>query len=45
LAKKSPERAWLAEVASVVLVQACQDTRRAYRNWFDFRKGAPLELI
>jgi putative transposase len=35
LAKKSPERAWLAEVASVVLVQACQAARRAYTNWFD----------
>jgi putative transposase len=39
LAKKTPERAWLAEVASVVLVQACQDARRAYRNWFDSRSG------
>jgi putative transposase len=34
LAKQTPERAWLAEVASVALVQACQDARRAYRNWF-----------
>jgi transposase len=25
LAKRRPERAWLAEVASVALVQACQD--------------------
>ena len=24
-AKRTPERAWLAEVASVVVVQACQD--------------------
>jgi putative transposase len=39
LAKSTPERAWLAEVASVVLVQACQDARRAYRNWFDSRAG------
>jgi putative transposase len=39
LAKTRPERAWLAEVASVVLVQACQDTRRAYRNWFDSCSG------
>jgi putative transposase len=39
LAKKSPERAWLAEVASVVLVQACQDARCAYRNWFDSWSG------
>ena len=39
LAKTRPERAWLAEVASVVLVQACQDARRAYRNWFDSRSG------
>jgi putative transposase len=40
LAKRSPERAWLAEVASVALVQACQDARRAYRNWFDSLSGA-----
>jgi putative transposase len=39
LAKRSPERAWLGEVASVALVQACQDARRAYRNWFDSRSG------
>ena len=39
LAKTRPERAWLAEVASVVLVQACQDARRAYRNWFDSWSG------
>ncbi|MGN5237590.1 MULTISPECIES: RNA-guided endonuclease TnpB family protein [unclassified Rhodococcus (in: high G+C Gram-positive bacteria)] len=38
-AKKTPQRAWLAEVASVVLVQACQDARRAYRNWFDSLSG------
>jgi putative transposase len=40
-AKRTPERAWLAEVASVALVQACQDARRAYRNWFDSRSGRP----
>jgi putative transposase len=39
LAKLTPERAWLAEVASVALVQACQDARRAYKNWFDSMKG------
>lgn len=39
LAKHTPERAWLAEVASVALVQACQDARRAYRNWLDSRSG------
>jgi transposase len=39
LAKLTPERAWLAEVASVALVQACQDARRAYRNWFDSLLG------
>jgi putative transposase len=39
LAKLTPERAWLAEVASVALVQACQDARRAYRNWFDSLSG------
>jgi putative transposase len=39
LAKRTPERAWLGEVASVALVQACQDARRAYRNWFDSLAG------
>jgi putative transposase len=39
LAKHTPERAWLSEVGSVVLVQACQDARRAYRNWFDSMSG------
>ena len=39
LAKQSPERTWLGEVASVALVQACQDARRAYRNWFDSLAG------
>jgi putative transposase len=46
LAKQAPERAWLGEVASVALVQACQDARRAYRNWFGSlagkRKGRKL---
>jgi len=39
LAKSTPERAWLAEVASVVLVQACQDARRAHHNWLDSLSG------
>jgi len=39
LAKCTPERVWLGEVASVALVQACQDARRAYRNWFDSLKS------
>jgi putative transposase len=39
LAKATPERAWLAEVASVALVQACRDARRAYQNWFDSLQG------
>jgi putative transposase len=39
LAKATPERAWLAGVASVALVQACQDARRAYMNWFDSLTG------
>lgn len=38
-AKRTQERAWLAEVSSVVLVQACQDARMAYRNWFDSISG------
>jgi putative transposase len=39
LAKLTPERSWLGEVASVALVQACQDARRAYRNWFGSLSG------
>ena len=39
LAKLTPGRVWLGEVASVPLVQACQDARRAYRNWFDSLSG------
>ena len=39
LAKLTPEREWLAEVSSVALVQACNDARRAYRNWFDSLAG------
>lgn len=38
-AKQTPEREWLNEVASVALVQAGQDARRAYRNWFDSLSG------
>lgn len=45
-AKLTPERSWLSEVSSVVLVQACQDARIAYRNWFNSlagkRKGAKV---
>ncbi len=40
LARTTPQRRWLGEVASVVLVQACQDARRGYRNWFDSLSGA-----
>ena len=39
LAKLTPEREWLGEVASVALVQACRDARSAYKNWFDSLKG------
>jgi putative transposase len=46
LAKITPEREWLAEAPSVALVQACNDARRAYRNWFASlsgrRKGGKL---
>jgi putative transposase len=38
-AKQTEERVWLSEVASVALVQSCQDARRAYRNWFDSLSG------
>ncbi|TFE28767.1 transposase [Frankia sp. B2] len=46
-AKKSPERAWLAEVSAVVLQQSLRDLDTAYRNFFDGlagkrpRMGAP----
>ncbi len=40
LAKLTPERSWLGEVASVALVQACNDARRAYRNWFGSLSGS-----
>ena len=39
LAKATPERAWLGDVASVALIQACRDARRAYKNWFDSLAG------
>jgi putative transposase len=39
LARHTGERAWLAQAPSVVLVQACNDARRAYRNWFDSLSG------
>jgi putative transposase len=39
LAKRTPGRAWLSDVASVVLVRACRDARRAYRNWYGSMSG------
>lgn len=39
LAKHTPDRQWLAEVSSVALVQACRDSRTAYRNWFNSLSG------
>jgi putative transposase len=38
-AKKTPERAWLREVSSVVLVQAVNDLHRAYGNFFESLAG------
>jgi len=38
-AKRTPERAWLAEVSSVVLQQALADLNTAYRNFFDSVAG------
>jgi putative transposase len=38
-AKKTAERSWLAEVASVALVQSVNDSRRAWRNFFDSHDG------
>ncbi|MBI1758072.1 MAG: transposase [Actinobacteria bacterium] len=38
-AKRTPERAWLGEVSSVVLQQALADLNVAYRNFFDSTTG------
>ncbi|MEJ8632338.1 RNA-guided endonuclease TnpB family protein [Streptomyces sp. MS2.AVA.5] len=38
-AKKTPERAWLSEVSSVVLQQSLRDLDIAYKNFFDGLKG------
>jgi IS605 OrfB family transposase len=38
-AKKTTERGWLAEVPSVALVQSVNDSRRAWRNFFDSHTG------
>jgi transposase len=44
-AKRTAERCWLAEVPSVALVQSVNDSRRAWRNFFDShadkRRGRP----
>jgi putative transposase len=37
--KKTPERAWLTEVSSVVLQQALADLNKAYRNFYDSVSG------
>ncbi|MGW1077043.1 RNA-guided endonuclease InsQ/TnpB family protein [Streptomyces sp. NPDC002537] len=38
-AKRTEERAWLAEVSAVVLQQSLRDLDTAYRNFFDSIKG------
>jgi putative transposase len=38
-AKRTAERGWLTEVPSVALVQSVNDSRRAWRNFFDSRSG------
>ncbi|WP_232070854.1 RNA-guided endonuclease InsQ/TnpB family protein [Mycobacterium lacus] len=39
LAKKTTERGWLAEVPSLALVQSVNDSRRAWRHFFDSATG------
>ncbi|WP_166906545.1 RNA-guided endonuclease TnpB family protein [Mycobacterium sp. DL440] len=39
MAKTTAERAWLCEVPSVALVQSVNDSRRAWRNFFDSASG------
>lgn len=45
-AKKTQERAWLADVSSVVLQQSINDLQTAWKNYFDSksgkRKGQPV---
>ncbi|MER6945087.1 RNA-guided endonuclease TnpB family protein [Nonomuraea sp. NPDC000554] len=47
-AKRTPERAWLSEVSSVVLQQSVRDLNTAYKNFFDSvsgrRKGPKMGL-
>ena len=38
-AKTTAERGWLGEVPSVALVQSVNDSRRAWRNFFDSCSG------
>ena len=38
-AKRTPERAWLGEVSSVVLQQALADANTAHRNWMSSLTG------
>src|SRR3981081_1788396 len=38
-AKTTEARAWLCEVPSVALVQSVNDSRRAWRNFFDSTTG------
>jgi putative transposase len=38
-AKTTVERRWLCEVPSVALVQSVNDSRMAWRNFFDSRTG------
>ena len=38
-AKTTDERGWLGEVPSVALVQSVNDSRRAWRNFFDSPTG------
>ena len=39
MAKTTEQRGWLAEVPSVALVQSVNDSRRAWRNFFDSATG------
>lgn len=39
IAKRTPERAWLSEVSSIVLQQSVRDADRAYQNWFNSLSG------
>ena len=44
-AKKQEERAWLADVSSVVLQQSLRDLETAWKNYFDSKSGRGCQCL